>query len=90
MYSNKKVRALNTSHHPQACVMTLYRAQQQARSFSALDQFTCRAAACMVVRARRAAGLARRSEGADPVNSNSQANAGRFDYNMYNLGLNFI
>jgi len=34
--------------------------------------------------------LARRSEGADPVNSNSQANAGRFDYNMYNLGLNFI
>ena len=43
-----------------------------------------------VHRAARCLGLARRSEGADPVNSNSQANAGRFDYNMYNLGLNFI
>ena len=34
-----------------------------------------------------AAGLLRRLEGADPVNS---ANTGRLDYNMYNLVLNLI
>ena len=33
------------------------------------------------------AGLLRRLEGADPVNS---ANTGRLDYNMYNLVLNLI